>query len=125
MPNKFAEATQRNFDRMSTPKLSDDARKAVNAAFEAMSTWREEIVNEKNSEQVIEKMAEAARELGWPEQIVDATRMQMEAITKNANSNDGSRDGYLEGADRITEFVIDDAIEANILAQLRAGRQLA
>jgi hypothetical protein len=74
MPNKFAEATQRNFDRMSTPKLSDDARKAVNAAFEAMSTWREEIVNEKNSEQVIEKMAEAARELGWPEQIVDATR---------------------------------------------------
>ena len=83
MPNKFAEATQRNFDRTSTPKLSDDARKAVNAAFEAMSTWRNEIVNsEKNSEQVIVKMAEAARELGWPEPIVDATRMQMEAITK-------------------------------------------
>ena len=84
MPNKFAEATPRNFDQMSTPKLSDDARKAVNAAFEAMSKWREEIVNksEKNSEQVIEKMAEAARELGWPEQIVDATRKQMEAVTK-------------------------------------------
>jgi hypothetical protein len=28
------------------------------------------------------KMAEAAREPGWLEQIVDATRMQMEAITK-------------------------------------------
>jgi hypothetical protein len=84
MPKKFAEVTQRNFDRMSTPKLSDDARKAVNAAFEAMSTWREEIVNnsEKNSEQVIEKMAEAARGLGWPDQIVSATRMQMEAVTK-------------------------------------------
>jgi hypothetical protein len=82
MPKKFAEVTHRNFDQMSTPKLSDDARKAVSAAFEAMSTWREQIVNEKNSEQVIEKMAEAARELGWPEQIVDATRMQMEAITK-------------------------------------------
>ena len=82
MPKKFTEATQRNFDQMSTPKLSDDARKAVSAAFEAMSAWREQIVNEKNSEQVIEKMAEAARELGWPEQIVDATRMQMEAITK-------------------------------------------
>jgi hypothetical protein len=38
--------------------------------------------NEKNSEQVIEKMADAARELGWPNQIVDATRMQMEAIAK-------------------------------------------
>jgi len=83
MSKKFAEVTQRNFDQMSTPKLSDDARKAVNVAFEAMSTWRNEIVNsEKNSEQVIEKMAEAARELGWPEQIVDTTRMQMEAITK-------------------------------------------
>src|SRR5262249_27781843 len=82
MSNKFAEATQRNFDRMSTPKLSDDARKAVNAAFEALSTWRRRIVNEKKSEQVIEKMAEAARELGWPEQMVDATRMQMEAVTK-------------------------------------------
>src|SRR6516225_8399074 len=81
MPKKSTE--QRKFDRMSTPKLSDDARKAVNAAFEAMSTWRNEIVNsEKNGEQVIEKMAEAARELGWPEPIVDATRMQMEAITK-------------------------------------------
>jgi hypothetical protein len=42
-----------------------------------MSTWRNEIVNsEKNSERVIEKMAEAARELGWPEPIV------MEAMTK-------------------------------------------
>jgi hypothetical protein len=83
MPNKYAEVTRRNFDRMSTPKLSDDARKTVNAAFEAMSTWREELVNsDKNSEQVIEKMADAARKLGWPEQIVDAARMQMEAITK-------------------------------------------
>jgi len=81
MPKKSTE--QRNFDQMSTAQLSDDAREAVNAAFEAMSTWRNEIVNsEKNSEQVIEKMAEAARELGWPEPIVDATRMQMEAITK-------------------------------------------
>ena len=82
MPNKFAEATKRNFDQMSAPKLSDDARKVVKAAFEAMSTWREQIVNEKNSDQVIEKMAEVARKLGWPEQIVDATRTQMEAITK-------------------------------------------
>ena len=38
--------------------------------------------NEKNSEQVIEKMAEAARALGWPEQIVDVTRAQLQSITK-------------------------------------------
>jgi hypothetical protein len=90
MPKKFAEATQRNFDQMSTPKLSDGAREAVNAAFEAMSTWREEINSEKNSEQVIEKMAKAARELGWPDQIVDATRMQMDTWEEQIKSPNSS-----------------------------------
>src|SRR5262245_30830570 len=67
----------------SVPGLSDEAQKAVNEAFEAMSTWRIEIANnsEKNSQQVIEKIAEAARALGWPEQIVAATRAQMQSIT--------------------------------------------
>src|SRR5262245_50662219 len=60
------------------------ARKAVNAAFDAMSAWRIETAknSEKNSEQVIEKLAAAARALGWPEQIVDATRAQIQNITK-------------------------------------------
>jgi hypothetical protein len=49
-----------------------------------METWRTETANssEKNAAQVIEKMAAAARALGWPEQIVDTTRMQMQNITK-------------------------------------------
>src|SRR5260221_78206 len=64
--------------------LSDEARKAVNAAFDAMSTWRIETASnsEKISEEVIEKMAAAAQALGWPEQIVDATRAQLQSITK-------------------------------------------
>ena len=84
MQNKFAEQPPRNFNPMSAPELSDEARKAVNAAFDAMSAWRMEIANnsEKNSEKVIDKMAAAARALGWPEQIVDATRAQMQGITK-------------------------------------------
>jgi hypothetical protein len=74
----------RNFNSMSVPGLSDEARQAVNAAFDAMSAWRIEAAKskEKNSEQVIEKMAAAARALGWPEQIVDATRVQLQSITK-------------------------------------------
>jgi hypothetical protein len=74
----------RNFNPMSVPGLSDEARQAVNAAFDAMSAWRIETAqsSEKNSEQVIEKMAAAARALGWPEQIVDATRAQLQSITK-------------------------------------------
>jgi hypothetical protein len=84
MPNTFAEMTPRNLDPMLAGKLSDDARKAVNAAFEAMSAWRTETVknSEKSSALVIEKTAAAARALGWPEQIVEATRLHLENITK-------------------------------------------
>jgi len=84
MPSKFVDVTFRNFNSTSAPGLSDEARRAVNAAFDAMSAWRTETVNssEKNFEQVIDKMAAAARTLGRPNQIVDATRAQMQAITK-------------------------------------------
>jgi hypothetical protein len=84
MQSKSTEVTPRNFSSMSVPELSDGARQAVNAAFDAMSAWRIETVknNEKNSEEVMEKMAAAARALGWPDQIVDATRAQLQSITK-------------------------------------------
>ena len=84
MQSRSAEVTSPNFNPMLPPGLSDEARKAVNAAFDAMSTWRMETANnsEKNSRQVIEKMAAAARALGWPEQIVDATRTQLQSVTK-------------------------------------------
>jgi hypothetical protein len=83
MQNRSAEAV-RNFDPMSIPGLSYKARDAVNAAFEAMSTWRGEIANnsEKNIKRIIEKMAAAAAELGWPEQFVNATRTQLQSITE-------------------------------------------
>jgi hypothetical protein len=72
------------FAEMATPHLSEEARKAVNEAFDAISTWRSEALSnsEKNSERVIEKMAAAARALGWPEQVVDATREQLQNVTK-------------------------------------------
>ena len=84
MLNKSSEPTPRNFDPMSAIGLSDEASKAVQAAFDAMSTWRIETAknSEKNSEQVIEKMAAAGRALGWPGEIVDAIRAQMQGITK-------------------------------------------
>jgi predicted O-linked N-acetylglucosamine transferase (SPINDLY family) len=84
MQNMFAEVMPRNFNPMAAAGLSDDARKAVNAAFDAMSAWRIETAknSEKNIEQVIEKMAAAARALGWPEEIIETTRAQMQSITK-------------------------------------------
>lgn len=70
------------FDPMSIPGLSNKAREAVNAAFDSMSAWRNEIAttSESNSKKVFDKMATAAAALGWPEQIVDAARTQMQSI---------------------------------------------
>ena len=84
MQNKFIELTPRSFNPASITGLSNKAREAVNAAFDAMSTWRNEVAeaSEKNSKQVIEKMAAAAAALGWPEQIVDAAHAQMQGIAE-------------------------------------------
>jgi hypothetical protein len=51
-----------------------------------MSAWRTETLgnSEKRFDQVIEKMAEAARTLGWPEQVVEATRSQVKNFAKQA-----------------------------------------
>src|SRR4029450_7630530 len=83
MQSKHAEPPARSFDAMSAIGLSEEARKAVNEAFDAMSTWRIETAksSEENSEQVIEKMAAAARALGWPGEIVDVIRTQIQSIT--------------------------------------------
>jgi hypothetical protein len=74
----------RKFDLMTASGLSDEAREAANAAFDAMSDWRTEAAesNERHLAKVIDKMAAAARALGWPEAIVDATRTQMQNIAK-------------------------------------------
>jgi len=63
---------------------SDKAREALTAAFDAISAWRTEVekTNEKSTAMVIEKVGEAAGALGWPKQIVDATRLQMQTIGK-------------------------------------------
>jgi hypothetical protein len=56
MASRSAE-TSRNFNPMSAPNLSDETRRAVNAAFDAMSTWRTETLSdsEKRFEEVMEK----------------------------------------------------------------------
>ena len=70
------------FDLTSIPGLSSKAREAVTSVFEAMTAWQSETakVGEKNSKQVFDKMATAAAALGWPEQIVDAARAQIQGI---------------------------------------------
>jgi ribonuclease D len=54
----------------------------MNAALKSMASWRNELaeMNEKNGKRVIEQMATAAAALGWPEQVVDAVRIQLQSI---------------------------------------------
>lgn len=82
MPDNFLGIRPREFDPKSIAGLTTKAREPVNAALRAMSTWRNELADasEKNGKQVIEKMAAAVAALGWPEQIVDATRAQLQTI---------------------------------------------
>jgi hypothetical protein len=84
MQSRLAELTPRAFNPMSVPGLSYEGREAVNGALKAMSNWRNEMAeaSEKGSRQVMEKMAAAAAALGWPEQIVNAARAQMQSINE-------------------------------------------
>ena len=65
-------------------KLGEDTRKAVIQAFDAMSNWRSELaeIGEKNSNAVFDKMAEAAKSLGWPTDFVELSRKQMQNASK-------------------------------------------
>ena len=80
----FLKIDSRNFKPMAVPGLEKEVRDAVNAALKAMSSWRSDIADtsEYNGKRVIEKMAAAAAALGWPEQIVDAARVQMQNIAE-------------------------------------------
>lgn len=72
------------FNPMQMPGLSEEARKAATGAFDAMAAWRNEMAaqSERHSAQVFDKMSTAAKAMGWPTEIVDATRTQMQATTR-------------------------------------------
>ncbi len=65
-------------------KLGEDTKKAVTQAFDAMTNWRTELaeMSEKNSNAVFDKMAEAAKSLGWPTDFVELSRKQMQSASK-------------------------------------------
>jgi hypothetical protein len=84
MHSKFLEITPRSFSPMPIPGLSNKAREAVNAALDAMLAWRNETAHasEKNGAEIVEKMASAAKALGWPEQVVDTARAQIQSVAE-------------------------------------------
>lgn len=71
-------------DNQAFQALSDDARKAMTATFDAMTKWRNDLkeMTEKNSEAVFDKMSSAAKSVGWPTDFVELSRKQMQAAAK-------------------------------------------
>lgn len=59
-------------------------REAFNGAIDAMAEWREEMAGstERYSKKVFDKMGVAARAMGWPEELIQATREQIEHASK-------------------------------------------
>ena len=55
MAKQFTDKSSRKFDPMAVSGLSNEAREAVNAAFDAMSTWRTQIVD--NSEKTLSRLS--------------------------------------------------------------------
>jgi hypothetical protein len=89
------------------------------AADSLRRTWHTETVqnSEKNLEQVIEKMAAAARALGWPEQIVDATRSQIQTVTKTQiQMMDRMMDAWEE---QIKSPKVGNVVQAKVLVWFR------
>lgn len=84
MAFKFLEMQPRDFNPLSVPGLTKEARESVNAALKSLSTWRNELAdtNEKNGKRVMEQMAAAATALGWPEQIVETARTQLQSVAE-------------------------------------------
>ena len=66
------------------PGLNEEARKAVNGVFDAMSEWRDEVTSttESCTDKVLDRMGEAAKSMGWPRELVDATRSQFQQATR-------------------------------------------
>jgi hypothetical protein len=62
------------------PKLSDEAREAISAAFDAIAECHNEVAA--SSEKVVTKIAQAARVLGWPDQVVSGMINHMQSVTK-------------------------------------------
>ncbi len=60
--------------------LSKEAQEAVNIAFDAVEEWNKELAS--NTQNVAQKMAIAARAVGWPDPVVTAITSHVQSITQ-------------------------------------------
>ena len=66
------------------PTLPREARESIQGVFDALSEWRDAVTTstERHSEAVLDKMAAAARAMGWPKELVDASHKHFVQVAK-------------------------------------------
>jgi hypothetical protein len=66
------------------PSLPRETRESIKAVFDALSEWRDEASSctERHGEAVLDKMAAAARAMGWPKELVDASHNHLLQASK-------------------------------------------
>jgi hypothetical protein len=71
-------------NKSATESLDLGTREAVNEFFDALSKWRDEVASstERYSETILEKMVTAATAMGWPKELVEASRVYLVQASK-------------------------------------------
>lgn len=64
--------------------MPPEVKKAVDATFETMNKWRDEISSstDRYSDQLFDRMSAAAKAAGWPDTMIEASRSQIQSISK-------------------------------------------
>ena len=86
-------------NKSATETLDREGREAVNAVFDALSAWREEVTasTARYSQTILDKMAAAATAMGWPKEVVEASRKHFEQTSKmQTNMIDQLMDAWQE-----------------------------
>jgi hypothetical protein len=73
-----------SYDFTNIPGMTKEMREGVIAAFEALSTWRDEIetANERCLSKVLDRTSAIARAMGWPDQAIGTTRDCMQKASR-------------------------------------------
>lgn len=71
-------------DALGAAGVSEEVQSALTSAFEAMCDWRQDAANqaERHGNKVFDRMGTAAKAMGWPAELVDMTRQQMQQASR-------------------------------------------
>lgn len=71
-------------EALSAAGVNEEVQAALTSAFEAMCDWRQDAANqaERHGNKVFDKMSTAAKAMGWPAELVDMTRQQMQQASR-------------------------------------------